>query len=556
MKAKSIVFLLISLFLTTAANAVPAKPGQIRQITLDDGTTLTVHLVGDEYGHYWLADDGKAYRCIGDSYVPVDRQSVNKRAQIRRNAANSRRARLLEPGIGQKNRDTYIGHKKGLIIMANFANLSFKEAHTDSLYNEIANHENYKSDLFEGSMYDYFRDQSRGQFLLNFDIAGPVTVSKDYEYYGANDSEGQDSYTAEMVIEAIQLADSLVNFSDYDWDGDGIVDQVFVIYAGEGEADGGAAETIWPHEYTLTDAFLNGDGSGIQFLDGVYIDTYACGCELSKNRIAGIGTICHEFSHCLGYPDFYDIDYSGGQGMYSWDLMDSGSWNRDGYLPSGFTSYERWFAGWMEPTVLSETTTVDSLADLQSGGGSYIIYNKGYRNEYYLLENRKKTGWDAAIPGAGLFIIHVDYDEEAWRLDIPNDDPEHQRMTWIPADNEYQTFEYDEETYIDWTGATKDLFPYDSVNAFNANTTPAAKFYNRNADGTFYLDSSVEDITQNSDGTVSFKFIAPTTTGIPTVNAKPGAYNDNWYDMNGRRIDGVPGSPGLYFGNGNKVLIK
>lgn len=555
MKAKSIVFLLISLFLTTAANAVPAKPGQIRQITLDDGTTLTVHLVGDEYGHYWLADDGKAYRCIGDSYVPVDRQSVNKRAQIRRNAANSRRARLLEPGIGQKNRETYIGHKKGLIIMANFANLSFKEAHTDSLYNEIANHENYKSDLFEGSMYDYFRDQSRGQFLLNFDIAGPVTVSKDYEYYGANDSEGTDSYSAEMIIEAIQLADSLVDFSDYDWDGDGIVDQVFVIYAGEGEADGGTDETIWPHEYTLTDAFLSGDGSGIQFLDSVYIDTYACGCELSNNRIAGIGTICHEFSHCLGYPDFYDIDYSGGQGMYSWDLMASGSWNRDGYLPSGFTSYERWFAGWMEPTVLSETTTVDSLADLQSGGGSYIIYNKGYRNEYYLLENRQKTGWDADIPGAGLFIIHVDYDEEAWRLDIPNDDPEHQRMTWIPADNEYQTYEYDEETYIDWTGATKDLFPYDSVNAFNANTTPAAKFYNRNADGTFYLDSSVEDITQNSDGTVSFKFIAP-TTGIPTVNAKPGAYNDNWYDMNGRRIDGVPGSPGLYIGNGNKVLIK
>lgn len=141
-------------------------------------------------------------------------------------------------------------------------------------------------------------------------------------------------------------------------------------------------------------------------------------------------------------------------------------------------------------------------------------------------------------------------------MDIPNDDPEHQRMTWIPADNEYQTFEYNEETYIDWTGATKDLFPYDSVNAFNANTTPAAKFYNRNADGTYYLDSSVDDITQNSDGTVSFKFIAPTTTGIPTVNAKPGAYNDNWYDMNGRRIDGVPGSPGLYIGNGNKVLIK
>ncbi len=555
MTYKSIT-VLFALFLTTAAYAVPAKPGQIRQLTLDNGTTVTARLVGDEFGHYWLADDGNAYIGVGQSYRPVNRHELQKKIGIRRNDANSRRAKLLEPGIGQKSKDTYKGHKKGLVILVNFANLAFQEENDKALFNDITNKENYKTAPFKGSVYDYFRDQSQGQFLLNFDIAGPVTVSKDFEYYGSNDSNGSDLYAASMVSEALVLADSLVNYADYDWDGDGVVEQVYLIYAGKGEADGGAAETIWPHEYWLSAAYYYGDGSGPQTLDGTVIDTYACGCELDgHNNINGIGTMCHEFSHCLGYPDFYDIDYSGGQGMFEWDLMDSGPYNDDGYLPAGYTSYERWFAGWSEPIELTETTTVNALADLQNGGDSYIIYNKGYRKEYFLLENRQKTSWDAGIPGAGLLIIHVDYDEDVWYQNKPNDDPNHQRMTWIAADNEYQYYVVNEQKYYDTDGAVNDSFPYDTVNAFNSNTTPAAKFYNLNADGTCNLDSSIEDITQNSDGTVSFRFVAP-TTGIPTVDAKPGAYNKNWYDMSGRRIDSVPGSTGLYIGNGYKVLIK
>jgi M6 family metalloprotease-like protein len=551
---KGITVLLI-LFLNTIANAIPAKPGQTRQLTLDDGTTVTALLVGDEYGHYWLTDDGRAFMDIGDSYVPVDKQVVHEKAQIRRNKSNQRRTARLAASRGSKAKEHFTGHKKGLIIMVNFANKSFLAEHTDSLFDEIANRENYKSSPFKGSMYDYFRDQSRGEFLLNFDIAGPITLSKDYEYYGTNDSEGNDLHPGEMVIEALELADSIVDYTDYDWNGDGTVEQVFLIYAGKGEADGGTAKTIWPHEYTLYEAYFDGDGSGPQIIDGVTIDTYACGSELNGfGRVAGIGTMCHEFSHCLGYPDFYDTDYSGGQGMFEWDLMDSGSYNDDGYLPAGFTSYERWFAGWLEPTELSETTTVSNMADLENGGGAYIIYNKGYINEYFLLENRQKTGWDAGIPGSGLLILHVDYDEKVWEMNEPNDNPSHQRMTWIAADNKYQYTKYNGVKYFETSGAVNDPFPYDSINAFNANTIPAAKFYNLNADGTYYLDSSIEDITQNTDGTVSFRFVVP-TAGIPTINAKSADY-DHWYDMSGRPLDRVPDAPGLYIGNGNKVLIK
>ena len=555
MTYKSIT-VLFALFLTTAANAIPARPGQIRQLTLDDGTTVTARLVGDEFGHYWLTDDGSSYIGVGQSYVPVNREDLQRKAQVRRDKANKRRVKQLEPGIGQKDQNTYTGHKKGLVILVNFANQTFQEEHTNALYNDIANKENYKTSPFKGSVYDYFRDQSYGQFLLNFDIAGPVTVSKDYDYYGANDSNGNDLYAASMVIEALLLADSLVNYADYDWDGDGTVEQVYLVYAGKGEADGGAPETIWPHEYSLSDAFYWGDGSGPQFFDGTYIDTYACGCELDGlNKICGIGTMCHEFSHCLGYPDFYDIDYSGGQGMDQWDLMDQGAYNGGGYLPSGFTGYERWFAGWMEPIVLSQTTTVSNMEALHNGGDTYIIYNKGYHNEYFLLENRQKTGWDAGLPGAGLLIVHVDYDRVVWYMNEPNDDPNHQRMTWIPADGEYQKYEYQGNYYCTHEGVANDPFPYDTVNAFNATTTPAAIFYNRNADGTFYLDSSVEDITQNSDGTISFKFVSP-ATAIPAINAKSVSGNNHWYDMIGRPLDRVPDAPGLYIHNGNKVLIK
>ena len=113
--------------------------------------------------------------------------------------------------------------------------------------------------------------------------------------------------------------------------------------------------------------------------------------------------MCHEFSHCLGYPDFYDTGYSGGQGMCDWDLMDSGSYNGDGYQPAGYTSYERWFAGWETPITLeAEDVSVTNMKSLQSGGESYIIYNKKNREEYFLLENRQSDGWDESLYGAGL----------------------------------------------------------------------------------------------------------------------------------------------------------
>ncbi len=506
----------------TVVMAVPAKRGLWRTIQLSDGTEVKVQLVGDEHGHWLQAADGATYQRMADSefYQQVDAKAGKERAKVRRSQVNAKRAmRLASRRVGEVG--SYTGKKKGIIILVNFSDLSFKSSNNNALYQRIANEENFQQGNFKGSMADYFKAQSRGKFELDFDVVGPVKVSKKYSYYGENDpdADDQDKHPGEMVCEAVALAKDMVSdWKQYDWDGDGYVDQVYLIYAGKGEADGGGDDTIWPHAYDLYSSKYYGDGSGpVKVGTNLMVNTYACGPELSSSgRIEGIGTMCHEFSHCLGYPDFYDTDYSGGPGMGPWDLMDQGSYNGGGYRPAGFTSYERWVAGWQEPIVLEdEDVTVENMKSLQNGGESYIIYNKGNRNEYYLLENRQLEGWDASLPDAGLLIIHVDYNEKSWAENTPNDDPDHQRMVVVPADGKYQSSYYQGQKYYTDEGIATDPFPYNTVTAFNKDfktsdnvAKKASQLFTRNTNGTYWIDSSVEDIKQNSNNIVSFKFVA------------------------------------------------
>ena len=532
--------LLLTLSMTLvflAGMAVPAKRGVWKTLTLADGKEVEAMLVGDEHGHFWMAEDGTAYieAADADYYVLADAQQITAKAKARRNKVNVKRVQRMK---APKTASSYNGKKKGLIILVNFKDTKFKSANNKAYFNRIANVKNFSVGNFRGSMSDYFLAQSLGQFELDFDIVGPVAVSQNASYYGTNDRLGNDLHPGEMVTEAVKLVkDSVSNWKQYDWDNDFYVDQVYVVYAGKGEADGGATTTIWPHAYTLSDASTSEDGKGpVSVGTNLYVDTYACGAELNgSGTIAGIGTMCHEFSHCLGFPDFYDTEYQGGIGMCSWDIMDSGSYNDDGYLPAGYTSYERWVAGWIEPTVLeAEDVQVDNMGDLQGTAESYIVYNKGNRNEYFLLENRQLTGWDQGLPGSGLLILHVDYDEQIWADNIPNNTINHQRMTWIAADNNYKyrvrTDGYQKQLDWDLDGLANDPFPYNSNNKFNASSTPAAKFFNKNANGSYYLDSSIEGITRNNDGTVSFRFVAgnPDTPSdiqfVKTTTVESGKY--------------------------------
>ena len=501
---KKVLVTTMMLAMTMAVMAVPAKKGMWKTITLADGSELRSTLVGDEHGHFWKAENGQAYSLQNGVYVAVDAQQVIEKAKARRAKVNARRVQKREFG----HPTTITGNKKAIMILVNFNDVKYQASHTNALFQKIANEENYTEGKFQGSMADYFKAQSRGKFTLDFDVVGPVTVSKNASYYGSNDSQENDMYPEKMVQEAVTLAKNQISdWTPYDWDNDGYVDQVYVVYAGKGEADGGAENTIWPHAWEL-------GSSSVTVGTNLKVNSYACGPELDGQTgdITGIGTMCHEYSHCLGYPDFYDIDYSGGQGMGEWDLMDAGSYNGDSYQPAGYTSYERWFAGWETPVVLgAEDLNVTDMKSLQNGGEFYIIYNDKNANEYYLLENRQFEGWDASLPASGLLIIHCDYNASVWEQNGPNDDPAHQRMTVVPADGAY--------TYEVWQGNKyydpAEPFPYNNVTAFNKNfktkdtqAKKAAQFFTKTSNGTYWMNGSLEQITQNGDGTIRFNYVA------------------------------------------------
>ena len=525
---------MMMVFMTIVCNAIPAKPGQFRKLTLTDGQTVMARLVGDEHGHFWLGSDGNAYQEEETGlFQKIDRKEVMNAANERRQSANADRAKRMAKRRAQKGTSNSIeGKKKGIVILVNFQDVKLQDANTTEYFRRVANEEHFNDGDFVGSVHDYFYDQSGGKFDLEFDVVGPYTMSNNMSYYGTNenDEQGYDQHPASMVIEACKAANNDVNFADYDWDGDGEVDQVYVIYAGKGEADGGEPETIWPHEWTLQAANYNEDGTGPLKLDDVTINTYACGSELNGiGNICGIGTMCHEFSHCLGFPDFYDTsDKGGGDGMLWWDLMDSGSYNGDGYMPAGYSSYERWVAGWLNPIELTATKDVSSMKSLMDGGDAYIIYNSGNRNEYFLLENRQPVKWDEGLPGKGMLILHVDYNATAWANNTVNNDYEHQRMTWITADGQIdlvKEIEDGEEVYYySWAGFATDTYPSGDNNSFSKDSSPAAKFYNKNSDGEYYIDGAVTDITQNEDGTIAFHYQGVVKVATPIFSPKAGAY--------------------------------
>lgn len=515
---KKLLFTMSLALIALTASAIPAKRGTWRTVTLPDGSEVKLTLVGDEHGHFWQTADGKAYLYdeTTKSYQQADKQQLLQKAQTRRAQANQRRQARMKAQRKVGSYGDYTGSKKGLIILVEYQDTVFKSGNTPELYHRIANEENFShSKGFVGSVHDYFHDQSQGQFDLTFDVLGPVKLSQKQSYYGGNDSRGDDKHPEEMVVEACKAIKDEVNFKDYDWDNDGEVDQVFILYAGAGEANGGADDTVWPHEWQLSAA-----GKSLT-LDGVRIDTYGCSCELQPDEVSaygtvyswkidGLGTICHEFSHCLGYPDMYDTAYGGHYGMYSWDLMDMGSYNGDGFIPAGYTSYEKMEAGWQQPIELKGTMQIDNMEPISDGGNTYIVYNKANQNEYFLLENRQKQGWDSELEGNGLLILHVDYDATVWANNMVNTvsssyygSNNHERCTIFKADNRDYNSSYSGRSSSDIAG---DPYPYGTNNKLTNTSAPAAKLYNNNSDGKKYMNVDITDITRNSDGTISFNF--------------------------------------------------
>ncbi|WP_443876226.1 M6 family metalloprotease domain-containing protein [Leyella stercorea] len=566
-----------------AANAVPAKKLQ-KVITLANGTQVSVELRGDEYLSWWEGTDGTAYRTTATDenvFEAFDLEAQKPAAAARRaRTEQGRVARLARVKNSLKGADdkmrglggdhiTYKGVKKGLVVLVDFKNKKFADGHDLEYYKNVINGKDFtdEEEGYVGSVRDYFLAQSNGQFELDFDVVGPVTMSKNYGYYGNDGAYQKDEKVYEMIKEACDGIQDQVNLKDYDWDGDGEADQVFFLYAGLGQASGGSAGTIWPHE-----SELRYWPCGVLSYSTGKINTYACANELqpetqgsSRYISAGIGTICHEFSHCLGFADMYDTTGGGGYGMSVFDVMDQGSYNGNGFVPCNYTAFERIYAGWVEAIELIDPATVKDMKSVSDYGRPFIMYNYKNTNEYFLLENRQNTGWDKGLYGSnGLLIVHVNYVPSRWANNSVNSSAEKiQCCTVVNADGSRENTQY---------SLQGDLYPYEVKGVtmndeFTDESEPAAKLYNKNSDNSYALGIPITQI-KRSKGSVSFlvcggddKNVIDNTfngvvDGINGVTVVKKTVDNRIYSIDGRYLgtDASALGKGIYVVGGKKIV--
>ena len=442
---KKLTLSLTLLLLTLSSFAVPAYRGWQTK-SQPDGTTIEVRLVGDEFHHYWEDQAGNVVQCDSQGYWRVvESQPTPATIKARRQASAMLQSRPKK-AVGSVNLAP-----RGLVILVNFKDANFNAANTQSAMNDLMNSDSYTYNGATGSVRKYFSDQSDGQYTPQFDVVGPVTLSNNMAYYGGNDANGDDKLPGDMVVEACSIANALhnVDFTQYDNNKDGYVDFVYIIYAGKGEADGGADNTIWPHSWNLSSAYYYDNctyATSARKFDGKTVENYACSGEIDgqTGKRAGIGTITHEFSHVIGLPDLYDIDY--GQNYKNemtpgeWHIMDGGSYNNNGNTPPNYTIYDKYFLGWKTPINPGDTKqTLSLIAAGQSGyqgyqitTGNTLLTATNTTTAYY-IENRQKSGWDAHLPGHGLVIWKVAYNASAWNANGPNDTNGTLRYTIVSA---------------------------------------------------------------------------------------------------------------------------
>lgn len=428
---KKIVSLFAVCIIAMMAYAVPAKRGwQTR--TQADGTTIEVQQVGDEFYHFMINREGKQVREVNGMYEVVGEAPTPAVVKARRAKGVARRQRKdvgVTPNLAPK----------GVVILANFKDSEMKSGHTQATFDELCNSLNCTVNSGYPSAAQYFADQSNGAYRPQFDVFGPVDLSRNVSYYGTDkpgSEEGDDQHATDAVVEACILANEqfTINWADYDSDKDGYVDFVYVIYAGKGQADGGAATTIWPHNWSVESARQSGycTYTATQCkVGGKKLDNYAMSSELSGSALGGIGTLCHEFGHVMGLPDLYDTSYGsvyeGCKTPNDWDIMDGGSYNADGHCPPNYDPWEKDFFGWHTPINLGNEG--QNLTLYANGTENYQVYQINASGQYvapttsglrYYIENRQAVGWDAPLTGHGMLIWKVNFNASAWENNAPN----------------------------------------------------------------------------------------------------------------------------------------
>ena len=439
---KKITTLCLSLLVAITVFAVPARRGwQTR--TQADGTTIEVQQIGDEFYHYMINREGQRVREINGMYEVVGEAPTPAYAQARHAAAKARRQRKdvgTTPNLAPR----------GIVILVNFSDKSMQSGSTLAKFEELCNSDNCTVNKYNGVNYGsakkYFSDQSNGLYAPQFDVFGPFTLSRNMKYYGEDGSEeGDDKHAADAVVEACIGMNNQIDFTQYDSDNDGYVDFVYVIYAGEGQATGGPANSIWPHNWDITSAisynyctYTNAQRT----LDGKKIDNYAISGELFGGSFGGIGTLVHEFGHVMGLPDFYDTQYGTNYNNEltpnEWDVMDGGSYNADGHCPPNYDPWEKYFFGWVDP--YNPGTDPQYLSLNANGSAEYNVIQVNSTGKKvsattnglsYYLENRQQSGWDKFIPAHGMVVWKVNFDATSWKNNTPNNTANNPKFTVV-----------------------------------------------------------------------------------------------------------------------------
>ena len=469
--------------------AIPAYPKPLK-VKQADGSWLTIQMRGDEHGHYVLTSDGiplvfnarqKNYeyadwkdgkvQASGIKAVEASERTAKVKAfvesldksailesfkrarlqQLQQTLSSRRNVSLKASSNPQKeklNNFPTIGEVHSLVILVQFADTKFSTVGSDAhqFFNNMLNEPGFTySNGANGSARDFYLNSSNGRFQPQFDVIGPVTLPEKYSYYGANQGSSVDNPARleQFVREACTLADPLVDFSQYDHNQDGYIDNIYFFYAGKGEADSGDGNAIWPHSAYYSDMAKDAGLSETSLkLDGIEVGNYTCSNEINGTLItpqpAGIGTFVHEFGHVLGLADHYDVNY--GMTTFapgSFDTMAQASYNNNGNTPAAFSAYERACLGWLDLTMLKNgVDTLNVLPDLNDSNKAYMVPVGGTNDqEYFIMENRQQKGWDAFIPGHGMLLWHIDYDAKAWEKNELNITGTHQRVDIVEADN-------------------------------------------------------------------------------------------------------------------------
>ncbi|MGM9809621.1 MAG: M6 family metalloprotease domain-containing protein [Paludibacteraceae bacterium] len=448
---------------------------------------------------------------------------------------------------------------KGLLLLVQFSDTTFFTPNPHSAFDSLANSIDYTYNGACGSAREYFRAQSNGQYVPDFTVVGPVTLPHPMAYYGKNDTTNTDQYLADFVIDACLAAKDSVDWTQFDSDNDGLVDLVFLLFAGYGEADSPIANTIWPCKWDLASAlyggytnqttyyYTNSSDYNLPTFNGKTVFKFACSNEWTyrTNSRSGIGTFVHEFSHVLGLPDYYVPSGDESHTPGSWSLMGYGNYINNGNTPPNYSAYDKYFLGWATPTFLDKNQQVTLPAD---GENYYMLTRSGNapangaftQDTVYYLENRQYTSWDTYLPGHGLLIWQVVYDSAAWTNGLPNADAV--RYTLITASGKNPLTK-------STIGAQREDVPFPgSEGVSTLALSPKA---------------ILQDITEQADGTITFTFLrssSPTgieesEDGVGEREDGDGAYRGGCYNVLGQRVDAVS-YHGIVICDGKKVLLQ